>query len=281
MDTLGQVTDSQWVENRPASGWLAGLDVRELWAHRELAGFLAVRDLKLRYRQTFFGVAWAVLQPLAGMAVFSVVFGRLVGVPSDGIPYPVFVFAGLAIWTYFATGIEQAAQSLVEAADLVTKVYFPRLLAPLAATIPGLLDLGICLLFLAALMVGYGVVPGAAIVLLPVWVLAAVTVTAGVGFWLSALNVQYRDVRHALTFMIQIWFFATPVVYSSSVFDGAWSYVFALNPMTGVVEGFRWSLVSGPAPGAEGLVSLGVAVLLVIGGALYFQRYERRFADVV
>jgi lipopolysaccharide transport system permease protein len=226
-------------------------------------------------------VAWAVLQPLAGMLVFSVVFGRLVGVPSDGIPYPVFVFAGLAIWTYFATGIEQAAQSLVEAADLVTKVYFPRLLAPLAATIPGLLDLGICLLFLSALMVGYGVLPGAAIVLLPVWVLAAVIVTAGVGFWLSALNVQYRDVRHALTFVIQIWFFATPVVYSSSVFDGAWSYVFALNPMTGVVEGFRWSLVSGPAPGAEGVVSLVVAVLLVIGGALYFQRYERRFADVV
>jgi lipopolysaccharide transport system permease protein len=273
--------DSRWVENRPSSGWLPRIELRELWAYRELAFFLALRDLKLRYRQTFFGVAWAIMQPLAGVALFSVVFGHLVDVPSDGIPYPVFVYAGLVPWTFFSRGLEQASQSLVDKRELVTKIYMPRLLAPLAAILPGLLDLAISLVILGVFMALYGTGPDAAIVLLPLWVVATVVVTAGVGFWLSAINVQYRDVRHALMFLVQIWLFATPVVYSSSVLEGVWRYVFAANPMTGVVDGFRWALVAGPAPGAEDLISLTVGVLLLVGGVLYFQRFERRFADVV
>lgn len=272
---------SQWVENRPSARWFPRIDPRELWLYRELAYFLALRDLKLRYRQTFFGIAWAILQPLAGVAIFSIVFGRLVDVPSDGIPYPVFVYAGLVIWTYFSSGLEQASLSLVDKAELVSKVYFPRLLAPLAAVLPGLLDLGISLLILAVFMAIYGVGPDAAILLLPLWIVAAVAVTGGAGFWLSALNVQYRDVQHTLTFLIQAWLFASPVVYASSVFEGAWRYIFALNPLVGVLDGFRWSLLSGPPPGVEDLVSLGVGLLLLGGGAIYFQRFERRFADVI
>lgn len=273
--------ESQWVENRAPRGWRPRIHLRELWNYRELAYFLALRDLQLRYRQTFFGVAWALLQPLAGVAVFSVVFGRLASVPHDGIDYPVFVYAGLAIWVLFATGIDRAAQSLVEEPDLVTKVYFPRVLAPAGAVLPGLLDLAVSLVMLAGFMLAYGVSPGTEIVLLPVWIAWAVLVTMGVGLWLSALNVQYRDVRHALAFVIQVWFFASPVVFASSVFDGAWEYVFAANPMVGVIDGFRWSLLSGPAPGTADLISLGAGLLILIGGAIYFQRFERRFADVV
>lgn len=277
----GESTHSEWVENRPSTGWFPRIDLGELWRYRELAYFLALRDLKLRYRQTFFGIAWAILQPLAGVAIFSIVFGRLVDVPHDGIPYPVFVYAGLVIYTYFSNGLEQASLSLVEKAELVSKVYFPRLLAPLAAVLPGLLDVGVSLVILGLFMALYGVGPDAAIVLLPLWILAAVAVTAGVSFWLSALNVQYRDVKHTLTFLVQAWLFATPVVYASSVFEGAWRYVFALNPLVGVLDGFRWSLLSGPPPGAEDLVSLGVGLLILGGGAIYFQRFERRFADVI
>ena len=272
---------AEWVENRPSTKWLPRLNLRELWLYRELAYFLALRDLKLRYRQTFFGITWAILQPLAGVAIFSVVFGRLVDVPSDGIPYPVFVYAGLVIWTYFSTGLERASVSLVDKAELVTKVYFPRLLAPLAAVLPGLLDLGISLAILGVFMALWTVGPGTAIALLPLWILAAVAVTAGAGFWLAALNVQYRDVQHTLTFISQVWLFATPVVYASSVFEGAWRYVFALNPLVGALDGFRWSLLDGPPPGTEDLLSLGVGVVLLAGGALYFQRFERRFADVI
>ena len=276
-----RVRGAPWVENAPSSRWLPRLDLREIWSYRTLALALAARDLKLRYRQTFFGVAWAVLQPLAAAAIFSVVFGRLAELDSDGFPYPVFVFAGLVVWTYFATGIQRAAESLVEVADMVTKIYFPRLLAPVAAVLPGLLDLAISLVVLAGFMVGYGVAPGPQLALFPAIVVATAVLAAGIGLWLSALNVQYRDVRHALTFVVQVWLFATPVVYSSAVLEDAWRYVFALNPMVGLIDAFRWSILDGPPPGVEDLISLASGLAVIAGGLVYFQRTERRFADVI
>jgi lipopolysaccharide transport system permease protein len=274
--------ESQWLENKPPLGRFPRIDVRQLWTYRELAFFLALRDLKLRYRQTFFGIAWAILQPLAGVVVFSVVFGHLVDVPTDGVPYPVFVYAGLAIWTLFSTGLERASQSLVENTELVTKVYFPRILAPLAAVLPGLLDIAVSLVILAIFMAAYQVGTSAALVLLPIWIWAAIAVTTGAGLWLSALNVQYRDVRHTFTFLVQVWLFASPVVYASSALEGAWRYVFAANPMVGVIDGFRWSLFAdSPPPPAQDLISLAAGALLLCGGAIYFQHFERRFADVI
>jgi lipopolysaccharide transport system permease protein len=271
----------RWTENRPSAGWLRPVDFPELWSYRELAYFLALRDLKLRYKQTVFGVAWAIIQPLAAMAVFSLVFGRLVGVPSNGVPYPVFVFAGLALWWYLANSVEAAAQSLVDHRELVTKVYFPKLVAPLAAVLPRLVDLAVSLVVVALIMGIYGVVPGAPVALLPAWVVAGVGLALATGLWLSALNVLYRDVRYALGFVLQIWFFASPVVFPSSLFDGAWRYLYAANPVVGLLEGFRWSLLSTPAPGHEAAVSLAVGVALLAGGVVYFRRAETRLADVI
>jgi lipopolysaccharide transport system permease protein len=270
-----------WTESKAATGWFRRIDFRELWSYRELAFFLALRDLKLRYRQTFFGAAWAVLQPLIGAAIFSVVFGRLAKLPTDGIAYPAFVYSGLVIWTYFSGSLERASQTLVENTELVSKVYFPRLLAPLAAVLPGLVDLLFSLVVLAIFIIAYGISLSAAVAVFPVWVMAAVAIACGAGFLLSALNVQYRDVKHALNFLLSAWFFATPIVYSGSVLKGAWGYVLALNPMVGVIDGFRWSVVAGPPPTARDFISIGVGVLLLVAGALYFQRQERRFADVI
>lgn len=273
--------DRLWVENRPERGWLPRLDTHELWAHRELALFFALKDLKVRYKQTFFGIAWALLQPLIGVLIFSIVFGRLARLPTDGIPYPVFVFAGLSIWLYFSSSVTAAAQSLVQNRDLVTKVYFPRLLAPLAAVFPGLVDLLFSLAIIAVFLTVYAVAPGPAVVLLPAWVLTAVALAVAAGLWLAALNVKYRDVRHALPFLLQVWLFASPVVYSSSLVEGTWRYAFAANPMVSVIDGFRWSLAAGPPPGTEALVSLLVGVLLLVSGFVYFRKVERYFADVI
>jgi lipopolysaccharide transport system permease protein len=270
-----------WTENRAPAGWFPKLDARELWRFRELAVVLALRDLKVRYKQTAFGVAWVVLQPLAAAAIFSVVFGRLAKLPSESIPYPVFVYSGMVIWTYFAGGLDSVAQSLVQNKDLVTKVYFPRLLAPLAAVLPGVVDLLISLGVVAIFMAVYGEAPGPQVALLPIWILWTMLVVLGAGLWLSALNVQYRDVRYTLSFLIQIWLYASPVVYASSLVDGSWRYVYALNPMVSVIDGFRWSLIDAPAPGAEALVSLGVTLTALAGGLVYFLRADRRFADVI
>lgn len=270
-----------WSENRAPTGWLPRLDLAELWRFRELALVLAGRDLRVRYKQTLLGMAWAVVQPLVAAAIFSVIFGRLVQVPSDGIPYPVFVYSALVIWTYFAMGLESVSQSLVRDRDLVTRTYFPRILSPAAGTIPGLVDVAVSLGVLGILMAIYGVSPGPQLILFPLFVLSALVVLLGVGLWLSALNVRYRDVRHTLTFGIQVWLFVSPVVYPSSLMDGAWRYAYALNPMSTVIDGFRWSLVDGPAPGASALVSLGVTLALVASGVVYFLRAERRFADVI
>jgi lipopolysaccharide transport system permease protein len=270
-----------WVENRPSKGWFPRLDPRELWEYRELALFLAVKKLQIRYKQTVLGLAWAVLQPLVAMALFSALFGRLAGLPSDGLPYPVFVFAGLASWVYFSSAVNNAAESLVTDEALVTKVYFPRILAPLASILPGLVDLAVSLVVIAVLMAIYSVAPGPELVFLPFWIFAAVFVAFGAGAWLAALNVLYRDVRIVLAFLLQVWLFASPVIFPSSLVGGTASWFFHINPVAGVIDGFRWSLIGTPAPGPEALVSLAVAVVLVITGVIYFQRVERRFADQI
>jgi lipopolysaccharide transport system permease protein len=270
-----------WVENRPSRGF-RGPRLRELWRYRELGGFLALRDLKVRYKQAVFGAAWAVFQPLAGAVVFTLVFGRLAKVPSDGIPYPLFAFVGLSVWSYHASSVTRATQSLVGNAPLVTKVYFPRLLVPLAAVLPGLVDLALSLLTLVVLLVVYETVPSGAVLTLPMWVVALVATSFSVGLWLSALNVQYRDVNHAVTLFVQLWLFVSPVAYPSSMVEGrGWRWVYALNPMAGVIDGFRWALVRGPRPGPTVLVSMAVILVLLVSGVLYFQRTERRFADVI
>jgi lipopolysaccharide transport system permease protein len=248
---------------------------------REIAYFLALRNIKIRYKQTFFGVSWAVLQPLLGVAIFSVLLGRLVRVPSEGVPYPVFAFAGLVLWLYFSNAAMAATESLASHRELVTKVYFPRLLAPLAAVLPGLVDLSVSLVPVGIFMAAFGVTPSAAIALLPLWVIASVLFVFGVGTWLAALNVKYRDVRNVIAFLLQLWFFVTPVVYGSSLLSGKWSLVVAFNPMAGLLQGFRWSLIGAPAPDAAALFSVAVGALVVMGGIAYFARVERFFADLI
>ena len=268
-----------WI--RPRRGW-AGIDLASLWQYRELLYFLTWRDLKVRYRQTFLGVAWAVIQPFVTMVVFSVIFGRLAGIPSDGVPYPVFAFAALVPWTFFATGVTQASNSLVGSQNLLKRVYFPRLVIPIAAVATGFVDLAIAGVVLILLMLGFGIVPG----LTAVWVvpLAALAFVAalGVGLWLSALHVRYRDIRYLVPFLLQVWLFATPIAYPSSLLQEPWRTLYALNPMVGVVEGFRWALLgTGDAPGQLVLVSAAVALLVLVTGSAYFRRVEGTFADVV
>ena len=277
----GAGRERSWVENAPPGGWLPRLDARELWRERELALVFALKDLKVRYKQTFFGVAWALLQPLVGVLIFSVVFGRAAHLPSDGIPYPVFSYAGLAIWLYFASSVAAAAQSLVDNRDLVTKVYFPRLLAPLAAVFPGLVDLGVSLPIIGVFLAIWSVAPGLQLLLLPLWALDALATSLGVGLLFAALNVRYRDVRFALPFVLQVWLFASPVVYTSSLIHGAWRYLYFANPMASVIGGFRWSIAGGPPPGREGLVSLATTCVLLVAGFVYYRRVERSFADVI
>jgi lipopolysaccharide transport system permease protein len=266
---------------RPSRGWVS-LNLRDLWRYRELVAFLTWRDLSVRYKQTALGVAWAVLQPLLTMAVFSLFFGRLGRIPSDGLPYPIFTFCALLPWQLFAYALTESSNSLIANERLITKVYFPRLIIPLAATLAGLVDFAIALVMLIGLMVYYGIAPTAAIWTLPLFVVLALVTALGVGLWLSALNVQYRDVRYTLPFLTQFWFFLTPIAYPASLVPGAWRALYGLNPLAGVVEGFRWALLgaSGP-PGELLLVSALAALGLFFSGALYFQRTERAFADVV
>jgi ABC-type polysaccharide/polyol phosphate export permease len=270
----------RWVENRPAAGWLPRLDAAELWAYRELALVFAAKDLRVRYKQTFLGVAWALLQPLVAALLFTVVFGRLAGLRAD-LPYVVFAYAGMVVWLQFSSSLTTAAESLVGNRDLVTKVYFPRLLAPLAALVPPLVDLALGLVVLGIFLAGYGVFGGLAVLLAPAWVVLGCIAALGAGLGLSALNVRYRDVRHVLPFLLQIWFFATPIAYPSSLVEGGWRYVYAINPMAGVVDGFRWSVAGGVAPGAEVAISAGVAFASLLVGFLYFRHVERSFADVI
>lgn len=264
------------------NGTSLGVGLRELWEYRELLYFLIWRDVKVRYKQTALGAAWAVLQPLLTMLVFSLFFGRLAKLPSDGVPYPIFAFAALVPWTFFANGLTQGANSLVGSANLIKKVYFPRLAVPAATTLAGLVDLTIAFGVLLAMMAYYGIAPTPNFVWLPAFVLLALATALGVSFWLSALNVQYRDVRYVVPFLTQFWLFATPIAYPSSLLHEPWRTVYGLNPMVGVVEGVRWALLGvNGAPGASIMVSVAAAIALLASGALYFRRMERRFADVV
>jgi lipopolysaccharide transport system permease protein len=269
------------VRIEPSRGW-AALDLAELWRYRELLYFLIWRDVKVRYKQTALGAAWAILQPIFTMLAFSLFFGRLAGLPSDGVPYPVFSFVALVPWTFFANGVTQAANSLVGSQNLLQKVYFPRLTIPAAALFAGLIDFALAFLVLLAMLPLWHVpIPARAVLVLPFLLLALVT-GLGAGLWLAALNVQYRDVRHAVPFLLQLWLFATPIAYPISLVPQAWRVVYGINPMAGVVAGFRWALLgTGAAPGPALAVSAGAALALLAGGVLYFRRLERTFADVV
>ena len=266
---------------RPSHGWLK-LNLGELWNYRELLYFLVWRDVKVRYKQTALGAAWAILQPFMTMVVFSVFFGRLAKIPSDGIPYPVFAFTALLPWQLFAYALAESSNSLVSSQNLITKVYFPRLVIPIAGVLAGLVDFTIAFVVLLGLMWYFGIVPTAAVALLPLFVLLAIVTALAVGLWLSALNVKYRDVRYTIPFLTQFWMFATPVAYPSSLVPERWRALLGLNPMAGVVEGFRWALL-GKAhwPGPLLIVSIAAVVVLLIGGLMYFRKTEATFADIV
>ena len=265
----------------PTQGWVA-LQLRELWRYRELLYFLTWRDIKVRYKQTVLGAAWAVIQPFMTMVVFSLFFGRLAQIPSDGIPYPIFSYAALVPWTFFANGLSQSSNSLVGSANLIKKVYFPRLAVPIATILSGVIDFVLAFLVLLVMMVFYGIVPTANVVWLPFFLLLALVTSLGAGLWLSAMNVQFRDVRYVVPFLVQLWLFATPIAYPSSIIPAPWRMLYAVNPMVGVVEGFRWALLGVETrPGPMVIVSALAAVALLVSGAFYFRRMEKTFADVV
>lgn len=266
---------------KPTNGW-ASLKLQEAWDFRELLYFFVWRDVKVRYKQTILGAAWAVLQPFLTMVVFSLFFGRLAGVPSEGIPYPIFTYAALVPWAFFANGSNQAANSLVGSANLIKKVYFPRLLVPAASVMAGLVDFVLAFIILLLMMVYYGIYPTVNLIWLPLFLLLAILTTLGIGFWLSAMNIMFRDVRYAVPFMIQLWLFITPVAYPSSLLSEPWLTLYGLNPMAGVVEGFRWSLL-GTEAGSISMIILGsiISIIIFVSGTLYFKRMERSFADII
>ena len=265
----------------PPSGW-AALELRELWLYRELLFFLAWRDIKLRYKQTALGAAWAILQPLLTMVIFSVIFGQLAKLPSDGIPYPIFTYAALLPWQLFSFALTNSSNSLINSQNLISKVYFPRLIIPLASTLAGLMDFAIAFLVLLGLMAYYHITPTMAILYLPLFLILALLSALAVGVWLSALSVEYRDVRYIVPFLTQFWMYATPIAYASSLIPENWRLLYGVNPMTGVVEGFRWALLGIQTSGGSMiLVSAAVVVVMFISGLYYFRRMENNFADVI
>jgi len=269
------------VSIKPSRGWVLP-QIRDIWAYRELLYFLVWRDLKVRYKQTVLGFLWTIIQPFFLMVIFSIFFGRLAKIPSEGIPYPIFAYAGLLPWTYFAKSLNACNESLVGNSHLITKVYFPRLIIPLSSVLSGLVDFSIAFTILLAMMFYYQIIPTLAALLLPFLILMAMATALGVGLWFSALNVLYRDIRYAISFLVQFWFFATPVVYPSNLVPGKWRVLYSLNPMAGVVEGFREALLGkGQLDCPMFMVSIAVVVFLVITGTFYFQRMEKGFADVV
>ena len=274
-------TDVPVIVVKPSRGWVS-LKLNELWHYRELLYFLTWRDIKVRYKQTVLGAAWAIIQPFFTMVVFSLFFGKLAKIPSDGIPYPIFAYAALVPWTFFASGLNQSANSLVGDANLIKKVYFPRLAIPISSVISGGLDFVLAFIVLLGMMLFYGIFPTVNIIWLPFLLLLTLITSLGTGLWLSALNVQFRDVRYTVPFLTQFWLFATPIAYPSSLLSEPWRTLYGINPMVGVVEGFRWALLgTDTAPGPIMIVSSLVALALLIGGAYYFRRLEKSFADVV
>ncbi len=277
----GQQVDIPVVRITPRRGWLA-LDVPELWTYRELLYFFVWRDIKVRYKQTVIGAAWAVLQPVLTMIVFSLFFGKLAKIPSGGLPYPIFNFCALLPWTYFANAMQGATNIVVDNQRVITKIYFPRVVLPIASVLSGLLDFAISFGVFLILMAYYRIMPTAAVIWLPVFLLLAILTALGVGLWLSALNALYRDVRYVVPFLVQFWMFASPVVYPSSLVPAKWRWLYGLNPMAGVIEGFRWSLTGdGQPPTILLAASSAAVVLLVFSGLVYYHAVEGTMADVV
>jgi len=281
-DVLSQPSSpDQIVRIEPSTGWVS-LKLRELFEYRELLYFLTWRDLKVRYKQTALGATWAIIQPVFTMVVFSLFFGKLAKMPSDGIPYPIFSYAALVPWTFFANGLSQSSNSLVGSSNLIKKVYFPRLAVPISTVLSEVVDFFLAFLVLLGMMLYFRITPTANVFYLPLFLLLALVTSLGVGLWLSAMNVQYRDVRYVVPFIAQFWMFATPIAYPSTLLPEPWRTLYGINPMAGVVEGFRWALLgSQTAPGPMVAVSSLAAVILLISGAFYFRRMEKTFADVV
>lgn len=273
--------DEPLVVIEPSKSWVA-LNLQDLWKYRELLYFLTWRDVKVRYKQTALGAAWAILQPVLTTLIFTLFFGRLAGVPSDGLPYPIFAYAGLLLWTFFSNAVTNSGNSLVGNSNLITKVYFPRMIIPGAAVGAGFVDLSIAFVILVMMMVYYGVVVTWGIVMLPVLILLIMLLATGVGMLMSALNVKYRDIRFALPFLIQLWMFASPVIYPSSMVPEKWRLVLALNPLTGIIECFRSSLLGLPNFNWPALaISVIVTLVVLIYAAYAFRRMEKTFADLV
>jgi lipopolysaccharide transport system permease protein len=265
----------------PTKGW-APLKLRKLWNYRELLYFLTWRDIKVRYKQTVLGAAWAIIQPFFTMVVFSIFFGKLGKIPSDNIPYPIFAYAALVPWSFFANGLNQSSNSLVTSANLVKKIYFPRLIIPISSVISGIVDFVLAFIVLIVMMAYFGIFPTWNVLWLPLLLLLAFITSLGTGVWLSAMNVEFRDVRYIVPFVTQFWLFATPVAYPSSLLSEPWRTIYGINPMVGVVEGFRWALLgTDTSPGPIILVSSLAAMSVLISGAFYFRRMEKTFADVV
>jgi lipopolysaccharide transport system permease protein len=265
----------------PPGGW-SDIPFAEVWKYRELLYFFVWRDIKIRYKQTVIGAAWAVLQPLMSMIVFSLFFGALAHIPSQGLPYPIFYYSALLPWIYFAGALQNTTNTIVENQRIITKVYFPRLVLPMAATISGLVDFAVGFVVFAGFLIYYRIHPTPALLLLPAFLLLATLTALGVGLWLSALNAIYRDVRYVLPFFVQIWLFASPVAYPSSLVPAKWRWLYGLNPMAGVIEGFRWAATGhGQPPGPLLFASVAVVLMLLLGGLLYFQKVQSTIADVV
>jgi lipopolysaccharide transport system permease protein len=267
---------------KPSTGFTA-LNLSDLWIYRELVFFMIWRDIKVRYKQTLLGATWAIIQPVMTMLVFNFLFGTVAKVPTDGIPYPIFSFTALLPWGLFVTALNQASRSLTANHNMVTKIYFPRLVLPVASVLAGLVDFAIAFVILIFMMIYYKVTPTwTAIWALPLFTMLAILAALGVALWLSAINVQYRDVNYALPFLTQFWLFVTPVAYSAKVISAKWQLLYSLNPMAGVVNGFRWALLgSGTGPDAALWVSIGISLLILISGLFYFRRMERTFADTI
>ena len=276
-----KLADISVIRIEPSRGWVS-VKLSELWTYRELLYFLVWRDVKVRYKQTAIGIGWTILQPLTTMVIFTMIFGKLAKIPSEGLPYTVFVYTALLPWNLFAGALNRCTVSLVGNANLITKVYFPRLIVPASAVISGIIDFAIAFVFLLGMMLWFNIVPTWEAIALPIFLLLTLITALAVGLWLSALNVRYRDVGHAIPFLIQIWMFLSPVAYPVSLVPEKWRLLYSLNPMAGVIEGFRWALVGKESPAFELIaISTGIVVALLLGGLVYFKRMERTFADVM
>lgn len=274
------VVSAPTVVIRPSRGWIP-INLRDLWRYRELLYFLTWRTIKVRYKQTALGFAWAIIQPFTMMVVFTLFFGNLAKVPSEGIPYPLFNYAALLPWTLFAEGINRSSQSLVQDVNLVKKVYFPRLVMPLASILSPVVDFFIAFTILVGMMFYYGYPPTVQVLWLPAFILLTLVTSLGVGLWLSAINVKYHDVRYVVPFLVQLWLFASPVVYSSSLLPQQFQVIYGINPMAGVIEGFRWALLGTEPPGSMIALSVVIVIVILVSGAFYFRRNEKTFADII